>query len=114
MFFYLIILLFCIIITRKGVFMKHLIVYIKGILLGFVSLAIPGLSASTVALIVNIYYDMINSISDIFKAPKKSIKFLIFFARSYKASTVSGVRLSRSLAPLSHSPKAKQRISVNR
>ncbi len=70
--------------------MKNLIIYIKGILLGFVSIAIPGLSASTVALIVNIYYDMISSISDIFKTPKKSIKFLIFLMLGYGTGAFLG------------------------
>ena len=70
--------------------MKHLIIYIKGILLGFISIAIPGLSASTIALIVSIYYDMINSISDIFKTPKKSIKFLIFLILGYGTGAFLG------------------------
>ncbi|MDE5867416.1 MAG: DUF368 domain-containing protein [Anaeroplasmataceae bacterium] len=56
--------------------MKYLVIFLKGILLGFVSLAIPGLSASTIALEVGVYYLLINSISNIFKDFKKSITFL--------------------------------------
>jgi len=70
--------------------MKQLIIYLKGILLGFVSIAIPGLSASTIALIVNIYYEMINSISDILKTPKKSIKFLVFLMLGYGTGAFLG------------------------
>ena len=63
--------------------MKKLIVYLKGILLGFVGLAIPGLSASTIALEVNIYYEMIDAISNLFKRFKTSIIFLIFLVLGY-------------------------------
>ena len=63
--------------------MKKLIVYLKGILLGFVGLAIPGLSASTIALEVNIYYEMIDAISNLFKRFKKSIGFLLFLVLGY-------------------------------
>ena len=58
--------------------MKKIIVYIKGIILGFVGLAVPGLSAATVALEVGIYQPMIEAISNIFKKFKSSIIFLIF------------------------------------
>ena len=51
--------------------LKKLIIYLEGILLGFVSLAIPGLSASTIALEIDIYYDMIDAISNIFKKFKR-------------------------------------------
>lgn len=83
--------------------MKHLLIYLKGIILGFVSIAIPGLSASTVALIVNIYYDMINSISEIFKKPKKSIVFLIFLMLGYGTGAFIGatsVSLAYEIYPL--------------
>lgn len=63
--------------------MKKLIVYLKGILLGFVGLAIPGLSASTIALEVDIYYEMIDAISNLFKRFKKSIIFLLFLVLGY-------------------------------
>ena len=63
--------------------MKKIIVYIKGIILGFVGLAVPGLSAATVALEVGIYQPMIEAISNIFKKFKSSIIFLIFLVLGY-------------------------------
>ena len=47
--------------------MKYLIIALKGILLGIASVAIPGLSASTVAIMVGTYAIMIESISGILK-----------------------------------------------
>lgn len=69
---------------------KKILILIKGILLGFVSLAIPGLSASTIGLIVNIYYDMIDAISNIFKNPKKSIPFLTFLIVGFLLGNLIG------------------------
>lgn len=63
--------------------MKHLITYLKGTLLGFVGLAIPGLSASTIALEVDIYYPMIDALSNLFKKFKTSVIFLIFLILGY-------------------------------
>lgn len=52
--------------------MKRFITFCKGLILGFVGLAVPGLSASTIALEINVYYDLIDSISNIFKKFKKA------------------------------------------
>ncbi len=41
-------------------------IYIKGILLGIANI-IPGVSGGTLALILKIYYKIINSISEILK-----------------------------------------------
>lgn len=70
--------------------MKYLIIFLKGILLGFVSLAIPGLSASTIALEVGVYYLLINSISNIFKDFKKSISFLGALIGGYAVGSFAG------------------------
>lgn len=56
--------------------MKYLIIALKGILLGIASVAIPGLSASTVAILVGTYAIMIESISGILKDFKKYFPFL--------------------------------------
>lgn len=70
--------------------LKKIIILIKGVLLGFVSLAVPGLSASTIGLIVNIYYDMIDAISNIFKNPRKSIPFLLFLIVGFLIGNLIG------------------------
>lgn len=70
--------------------LKKLIIYLEGILLGFVSLAIPGLSASTIALEIDIYYDMIDAISNIFKKFKKSIVFLAILIAGYATGCFLG------------------------
>lgn len=70
--------------------MNKLSIVIKGMLLGFVSIAIPGLSASTVALIVGIYYKMVNSISNILSDFKNSIGFLSFLILGYVMGALAG------------------------
>ena len=62
---------------------KRLLTFLKGIVLGFVGLAVPGLSASTIALEINIYYPMIDALCNIFKRFKKSILFLLFLMIGY-------------------------------
>lgn len=63
--------------------MKKITVYIKGIILGFVGLAVPGLSASTVALEVGIYHPMIDALSNLFKKFRTSALFLAFLMLGY-------------------------------
>ena len=46
--------------------------------MGFVSLAIPGLSASTIGIELDVYDKLIESIANIFKKFKQSIGFLLF------------------------------------
>ena len=70
--------------------MKKVITFFKGVVLGFVGLAVPGLSASTIALEIDVYYDMIDSISNIFKKFKKSVLFLIFLMLGYFAGGFIG------------------------
>ena len=58
--------------------MKKITILFRGILIGFASIAIPGLSASTVAIILCLYYQMIDAISSIFKNFKESLHFYFF------------------------------------
>ena len=70
--------------------MKYFGLLIKGILIGFISIAIPGLSASTIAIILGVYYSMINSISSIFKDFKKSAVFLAILILGYAIGSLGG------------------------
>ena len=56
--------------------LDYVLILIKGMLLGITSVGIPGLSASTLSIVLGIYFLMINSIADIFKDFKKNIKFV--------------------------------------
>lgn len=58
--------------------------------MGFAGLAIPGLSSSTIAIVLLVYYDMIYSISHILKKPKKSIPFLATLIAGYAAGGLIG------------------------
>lgn len=73
--------------------MKKIFILLKGILIGFVSVAIPGLSASTIAIILGIYYFMIDAIGNIFKSFKKSILFLLFLVMGYAIGAFIGANL---------------------
>lgn len=70
--------------------MKKLIIYLKGIALGFIGLAFPGLSASTVAIEFGIYYELIDKISNLFKKFKTSIVFLVFLILGYLTGGLAG------------------------
>lgn len=59
-------------------------------LMGFCGLAIPGLSASTIAIIFFVYYDMIYAISHVFSQPKKSITFLAILVSGYAVGSLVG------------------------
>lgn len=63
--------------------MKRIITFIKGIILGFVGLAVPGLSASTIALEIGVYQHIINAISNIVSKFRQSAVFLIFIMLGY-------------------------------
>ena len=63
--------------------MKHLTTFIKGIIIGFISCAIPGLSALTFAVVLCVYFPLVDALSNIFKNFKKSILFIIFFFTGY-------------------------------
>lgn len=73
--------------------MKKLLISLKGILIGFVSVAIPGLSASTIAIILGVYYLMIDAIGNIFKNFKKSITFLLFLLIGFGIGAFIGANL---------------------
>ena len=70
--------------------MNKISLILKGILIGFASLGVPGLSASTIAIVLFVYYDMIYAISHIFSQPKKSILFLLFLLTGYGIGCLGG------------------------
>lgn len=70
--------------------MNRLSLYLRGIVIGFASLAVPGLSASTIAIVLLVYYDMIYAISHIFSKPKKSIPFLLVLLAGYGTGAIGG------------------------
>lgn len=70
--------------------MNKLSLFFKGVLMGFCGLAIPGLSASTIAIIFLVYYDMIYAISHILKQPKKSLTFLAILIMGYGVGGLVG------------------------
>ena len=69
---------------------SKLSLYLISVLMGFCGLAVPGLSASTIAIIFLVYYDMIYAISHIFSQPKKSITFLLILVAGYATGAMVG------------------------
>ncbi len=76
---------------------KHIFLTLKGILIGFASLGVPGLSASTIAIVLFVYYDMIYAISHIFSQPKKSLTFLAFLLAGYAVGCLGGAWMVNTL-----------------
>ena len=76
---------------------KHFFLMLKGVLIGFASLGVPGLSASTIAIVLFVYYDMIYAISHIFSQPKKSITFLVFLLAGYSIGCIGGAWMVNTL-----------------
>lgn len=70
--------------------MKKFFTFLKGIALGFVSIAIPGLSASTMGIELGVYYDMIEHISSFKKHLAASAVFLTFLALGYLLGSFGG------------------------
>ena len=70
--------------------MNKLSLFLKGIAIGAASLGVPGLSASTIAIVLAVYYDMIYAISHILKKPKQSITFLLFLLAGYGVGCLAG------------------------
>ena len=70
--------------------MKYFGTLVKGIIIGFISVAISGLSASTIAIILGVYYAMISSIESIFKNFKNSVLFLLFLNVGYGIGGLGG------------------------
>ncbi|MCR5112941.1 MAG: DUF368 domain-containing protein [Acholeplasmatales bacterium] len=69
--------------NSKNKFIKYLIIFLDGVLLGIVSLGIPGFSASTIAVIIGIYFVLVESMANLFSDFKRSILFLIFLYLGY-------------------------------
>ncbi|OJH14851.1 membrane protein [Borreliella bissettiae] len=74
-------------------------IYIKGILLGIANI-IPGVSGGTLALILKIYYKIINSISEILKLTeiKKNLMFLTILATGMLTSILLTAKIFKAYA----------------
>nr|WP_267507272.1 DUF368 domain-containing protein [Borreliella bavariensis] len=74
-------------------------IYIKGILLGIANI-IPGVSGGTLALILKIYYKIINSISEILKLTeiKKNLTFLTILATGMLTSILLTAKIFKAYA----------------
>lgn len=70
--------------------MNKVVLFFKAIAIGFASLAVPGLSASTIAIVLCVYYDMIYSISHILKKPKQCLSFLSVLLTGYGVGALGG------------------------
>ena len=81
--------MFAVRLVWEGV-MNKIMLFLKGVLMGFCGLAIPGLSSSTIAIVMLVYYDMIYAISHVFKQPKKSIAFLATLVAGYAVGGLIG------------------------
>ncbi|WP_029358612.1 DUF368 domain-containing protein [Borreliella garinii] len=74
-------------------------IYIKGILLGIANI-IPGVSGGTLALILKIYYKIINSISEILKLTeiKKNLMFLTILATGMLTAILLAAKIFKAYA----------------
>ncbi|WNY68934.1 DUF368 domain-containing protein [Borreliella lusitaniae] len=74
-------------------------IYIKGILLGIANI-IPGVSGGTLALILRIYYKIVNSISEILKLTKikKNLTFLAILATGMLTSILLTAKIFKAYA----------------
>ena len=72
-------------------------IFLKGIIIGFISLAIPGLSASTIAIVFGVYFLLIESLSSIFSNFKKSISFLAPIMLGFFVGAVIGATIVSKL-----------------
>lgn len=74
-------------------------IYIKGILLGIANI-VPGVSGGTLALILKIYYKIINSISEILKLTeiKKNLMFLTILATGMLTSILLAAKIFKAYA----------------
>lgn len=70
-------------------FKDYVIVFLKGILLGLVSVGIPGVSASTIGIIIGIYFLMVDSIANFFKNFKRNALFLSILILGYAVGSIS-------------------------
>lgn len=67
---------------------KSISTFFKGILLGLISVGVPGLSASTVGIVIGIYFLMVESISGIFSDLKNNGLFLLSLIAGYCVGAV--------------------------
>lgn len=74
--------------VKKMNLKDYVFTFLKGILLGLISVGIPGLSASTIGIIIGIYFVLVESIANIFSDFKNNIKFLISIILGYGVGAV--------------------------
>ena len=77
--------------------MKHLINFIKAIIIGFISCAVPGISSLTFAVVLCIYFPLVEALSGIAKNFKKNILFIIIFFLGYAIGAVLGANVVATL-----------------
>lgn len=77
--------------------MKKLSVLLKAIIIGFISCAVPGLSSLTFAIILCVYYPLIDAISSLGKNFKKSILYIICFFLGYCIGAVLAATLVNTI-----------------
>ena len=62
---------------------RYLLIFLQGVLLGIVSIGIPGFSASTIAIIIGVYMLMVESIAGFFSNFRKSLAYLFCIYLGY-------------------------------
>ena len=67
----------------KTMVFKYLVTFLEGMLLGIVSIGIPGFSASTIAIIIGVYVVMVNSIAGFFSNFRRSFLYLFLIYLGY-------------------------------
>lgn len=77
--------------------MKYVSNLIKAIIVGFISCAIPGLSSLTFAIVLCIYYPLIDALSSLFKNFKKNLVFLIIFFTGYIIGAILAAKFVSAL-----------------
>ena len=73
--------------------MKHIINLLKAIIVGFISCAVPGISSLTFAIVLCIYFPLVDALSGITKNFKKNILFIMIFFLGYAIGAVLGANI---------------------
>lgn len=74
--------------VKKMNLKDYISTFFKGILLGLISVGIPGLSASTIGIIIGVYFVLVESIANVFSDFKSNIKFLLSIIFGYAVGAV--------------------------
>ena len=68
---------------KKLSIFRYILIFLQGVLLGLVSIGIPGFSASTIAIIIGVYVLLVESIAGFFSNIKKALPYLFFIYLGY-------------------------------